>query len=693
MQQKANIVIIFILLSISAFCQEKKPAAQVIEDIIEEIAASTDEDLDYTQLAEALEYYYESPLNLNTCTPDELDQMVMLNDFQKQNILNYRNQRGKFLSIYELQLIEGLDYPTIKLVLPFVTINNENDQNEWKASNALKYGNHEIFLRTTNTIQNPVGYANVSDSAFEENPNSYYPGSKYRVYTRYKFNYKKNIQWGITAEKDPGEQFFAGEQKYGFDFYSAHLQIKNVGHFKTITVGDYQAQLGQGLIMWSYLSNSKTSYVLDVRKTDQGLKKYSSTDENAYLRGAGTTIQFNNFLVTLFASYKKMDANVQQNDTIDDFESYYSSLDNTGIHATPNQIAKKDAISESLGGSSLTWQHSVFKIGINAVALRYDIPIIKDSNAYNQYSFSGKENYNASTDFQLMFKGLHVFGEAAISRGCGKAVLVGALMQLAPQLSASIIYRNYGKDFHSVYGNAFSEGSTVQNEEGFYLGAEVHPVKNIKVSAYYDVFKFPWLKQQASALSKGQDFFTQIDYLVNRKVNMYARIKNEIKEENNSLENNGIATLGEVQKTSVRYHINYTINDNWSLKNRVEWSYYQAEGSLAEQGILLYQDVVCSPFLFPLDFTLRYALFETDSYNSRIYTYESDVLYAYSVPALYDQGTRFYLVLHYQLLSKLDIWLKYDQTWYPHKTSIGSGLNEIEDNVKSEIRFQLRLKI
>ncbi len=693
MTPKLQILALMLVLSLPSWAQQYKTGRQVIEDVVEKIASTTDEDLDYSEIAEDLEYYIEFPLNLNTATTDELEKLLMLNDFQIKSLLSYINKKGPMLTIYELQLIEGFTYPLIKSLLPFVNVQVDKKTESWNIKKGIKYGKNEIFFRTTSTLENPVGYENVSDSVRNEKPNNYYPGNKHRIYTKYKFNYKKKLQWGITAEKDPGEQFLAGEQKYGFDFYSAHLQIDDIGIFKTTVLGDYQVQLGQGLIMWSYLSNSKSAYVMDIRKKGQGLRKYSSTDENAYLRGAGTTLNFKNLYFTVFGSHKEFDATLSGNDTLSNEDIYFSSADISGIHATTSQIAKKDAITETLAGSNLAWHAKKFKLGISGVAYQYDIPLQKDTKIYNQFDFQGAENFNLSADFQYMFKGIHFFGEAAVSKNGGTAILTGALMELAPQLSGVVLYRNYSIDYQTAYGNAFAEGSRVQNEKGFYLGVEMHPVKKFKIAAYYDFFKFPWLKQQASAPSSGNDYLIQVDFVPARTLSMYARLKQEIKQENGEFDEIGIAELTDTDKLSARYHINYSVSNKWKFRNRIEISRYSDDRKEYEYGYLIFQDIVCSPFKFPLAFSLRYAIFETESYDSRIYTYESDVLYAYSVPALYDKGTRAYLLCRYKLHSNLDLWIRYSQTWYANKKSIGSGLNEIPGNTKSEIKFQLRWKI
>ena len=91
-----------------------------------------------------------------------------------------------------------------------------------------------------------------------------------------------------------------------------------------------------------------------------------------------------------------------------------------------------------------------------------------------------------------------------------------------------------------------------------------------------------------------------------------------------------------------------------------------------------------------LSANLRLQYFETNSYNSRIYVYESDVLYSFSIPAFYDKGFRYYFNLHYDATKKLQCWLRFSQTIYNNKTVVGSGLDEITGNLHSEIKLQLQ---
>ena len=86
----------------------------------------------------------------------------------------------------------------------------------------------------------------------------------------------------------------------------------------------------------------------------------------------------------------------------------------------------------------------------------------------------------------------------------------------------------------------------------------------------------------------------------------------------------------------------------------------------------------------------RVAIFDTDDYASRIYAYERDLLYSFSVPALYGEGRRSYVLLRYEPTSSLTIEAKYGVTWYPRRRTLGSGLNATDGPASREVRLQLR---
>ncbi|MBU8891749.1 MAG: helix-hairpin-helix domain-containing protein [Bacteroidales bacterium] len=684
--KNVGLVLFSLFLSVNTLAQK----VPTLEDLIEDIAGNTDAEIDYTSLYEDLNHYLNNPLNLNTATQEDLEKLQILNDFQVKSLLDYIKQKGQMLSIYELQLVYGFTLNDITKILPFVTILGIQADARFKIKNALKYGNHQVFLRGQEVLEEQVGYSPISDSALLESPNSRYLGSSYKLYTKYKYNYKNKIYWGFTAEKDAGEEFFAGTNKNGFDFYSAHLQVNDIGIIKTITLGDFQAKFGQGLVLWSDMGLGKTPYVLNIRKKAQGLKKYSSTNENIFMRGAGTTISVKNFDITTFYSNKKIDANIQDS-TENDIASV-SSFQNTGYHSVPSEIIDKDAIGEQIIGGNITYNHNRFKVGLTGVNYKYSSDLLKDTTPENQFKFQGDENTNIGLDYKFGFGDFSFFGEEAISANGGKAFLNGILVNLAPQVSFSAMHRHYDKNYQANFANAFAEASGSSNESGLYFGLELHPIKHWQVTAYFDTYQFPWIKTGIDAPSNGYDWFIQTDYAPARNLSMYLRLKNEEKLVNKNADS-GIDELTNQNNFKIRFHISYRINDQISLKNRVETATFKEGSEKPDYGYMIYQDIFYDFANIPLSFNMRFAVFETDSYDARIYAYESDILYAFSIPAYYSKGSRTYFNLKYSLGDYMDIWLRYAQTYYSDTNEISSGLTQINGNTKSEIKVQLRIRL
>ena len=86
---------------------------------------------------------------------------------------------------------------------------------------------------------------------------------------------------------------------------------------------------------------------------------------------------------------------------------------------------------------------------------------------------------------------------------------------------------------------------------------------------------------------------------------------------------------------------------------------------------------------------MRLQYFETGSYASRLYAYENDVMYSYSIPVFFDKGYRYYFTINYDVSKKLSLWLRWAQTIYRDKESVGSGQDEIAGNRKTEIKLQV----
>jgi DNA uptake protein ComE-like DNA-binding protein len=679
-----------------------------IQQKLENVAESTQsEDADYTDLVEALSRFAEHPINLNHTDREELEQLQLLNDIQINNLLVHINKNGNLITIYELQSIKGFDLQTIRKILPYVRVTDNFGTANFNLKEMFSRGQNMVMLRYGQTLEKQTGFTPIDSAALYKSPNSRYIGSPQKLYARYRFTYGGNVSWGVTAEKDQGELFFKDKQNFkydwynqslkgnqgtGFDFYSAHLYIHNIKFIKSLAIGDYQVTFGQGLTAWTSYAFGKTADVMGVKKSALGIHPYTSVDENKFLRGAAATFNFKGFELTGFYSKKHVDANVS--DTSQDGEvAAISALQATGYHTTPAEIADKHSLIQTIIGGNVGYKGRTFSVGLTALDYNLNKDFNRSLSYYSQFEFASKHNFNIGLDYNFIFRNFNLFGEEARSNNGGMAYLNGALVSLDPKLSLTFLHRYFARDYQNLEANAFAENSTPQNEKGTYIGITAKPNNVITITSYYDRFEFPWMKYQVDAPSHGNDYVAQINYTPSKKMDMYFRIRQREKQKNTSNPEAVISYLVPVKDNHYRFNISYSILPSVKLKSRVELIEYKLDNNKTQNGYVVYQDIMFNKIGKPLSVSLRYALFQTDSYDARIYTYETDIPGVYSIPALYDRGSRFYILLDYNITRRIEVWFHYSQTFYDNQQVISQGaLTEIKGSTKSEIRAQVKFK-
>lgn len=657
--------------------QEIPPASEQQLENLADIEQTETEDDNWLQ---ELEQFRKHPLNLNTADAEELKQLRMLTGLQIASLIRYRSLLGKFISLYELQAIPSWDIATIKKVLPFVTV-----ASPVSFSNTLRErlngGDHSLLLRVSQVLETARGFD-------MSRPGTKYLGSPQRIFFRYRYRYKNLLQWGIAGDKDAGEQFFKGAQRYGFDFYTVHFFAKKLGIVQSLALGDFTVNMGQGLIQWQSLAFKKSVDVMGIKRQSAVLRPYNSAGEFYFHRGAGITVKKGNLESTLFASSRKLSANFVA-DTVNN-EDFISSFLNSGYHRTPGEVHDRNILTQTALGANFTFRKSRWHAGINGVYYQFSLPVQKRNEPYNLYAISGRNWYNISADYSYTHKNLHFFGEAAVDRNFNKAFINGLLLSVDTRVDISLLHRHISKAYQAVYGNAFTENTYPTNEQGIYAGISIRPAIGWRIDAYADFFKFPWLKYLVDAPSRGTDFLSQVTYTPNRQVEVYTRYRNEAKQANQSGNSTVANYLVFLPRQNWRTQFSYKVNTSFTLRARTEILWFDRSGPNKENGYLFFTDVIYKPLLNPLSAGIRLQYFETDGYNSRIYAYENDVLYSYSIPAFFDKGFRYYLNLNYDLGKKLSFWLRLAQTVFENRTTVGSGLDEIPGNRRTELKLQAR---
>ena len=662
----------------AGYCQEIPPATeQQLENQTDADQGETEDDA----WLQDMEQFRKNPLNINQADAEELKQIRIITDLQIASLISYRNLFGKFISVYELQAVPAWDVSTIKKILPFITAASPISLSS-EASKRFRDGEHSFLLRISQVLERSRGFDKSTSG-------TKYLGSPQRIFFRHRYNYKNLLQFGISGDKDAGEQFFKGKQNKGFDFYSFHLFARKIGVIQSLALGDFTVNMGQGLIHWQSLAFKKSVDVMGVKRQSAILRPYSSAGEFYFHRGAGITVKKGKMEATAFGSVRKLSANFVA-DTVNN-EDFISSFLTSGFHRTESELADRNKLTQSTFGGNLTFKTNRWQVGVNGVYYRFSSPVQKRDEPYNLYAISGDTWHNFSVDYSYTYKNLHFFGEAAADKNFDKAFVNGLLVSVDPKIDISVVQRTIAAGYQAVNGNAFTENTYPTNETGFYIGAAIRPAAGWRIDAYADVFKFPWLKYLVDAPSNGKDFLTQVTYTPNKQTEIYSRFRYESKQANQSANSTVTNFLVFLPRQNWRTQVSFKPNQFLTLRSRAEMLWYDKKGNNNEKGFLGFVDVGYKPMMKPYSGIVRLQYFETDGYNSRIYAYENDVLYSYSIPAFFDRGFRYYLNLNYDLTRKLTLWLRWAQTLYSDKQIIGSGLDEIEGNSRSELRLQLRL--
>lgn len=668
------LLFVFVFLIEQGKAQLPEPAEQQIENL----SSQTEQEIEDDALLQSLHYFLRHPIELNTADEDDLRQLKILSEIHIRQLLQYRKLLGSLVSIYELQAVPGWNLDLIRRLRPFITVASTVSAAE-NLRQRFRGGDATLLMRFSTLLERQKG--------FDKKNATHFLGDANRYLLRYRYQYKNLLQYGVTGDKDAGERFFRHGGK-GFDFYSAHFFARKIKSIKALALGDFTVNMGQGLMQWQALAFNKGADVLNIKRQAPVLLPYTSAGEYNFHRGAGITVSKKNWEATAFISFTPLHANMGMDTTGE--QKIFTSFLTSGYHRTETELSDRYTIDQLSAGSVFRYSNQGLSLSANAIRYQFSSPLQKRVEPYNLFAVSGRNWSNYSVDYSYSFRNFHLFGELAVDQNFNTGVINGLQLSVDPKVDVAVLNRIISKKFNALYGNAFTEGVFPVNEEGIYLGLVVRPFYGFTISAYADQYEFPWLRYRTDASANGSDYLLQVEFTPNKKTLVYGRYRSEAKAKNATDDGRALHQLIIQPKQNLRLHLQSQITDRWLIKARTELVEYDRGGKDQQAGYVVFAEAA---YKGGFDFTanLRLQYFETDGYESRIYAYESDVLYGYSIPAFYDKGFRMYTNLRYDFDKKWSAWLRFSQTIYRNKNSIGTGLEEIQGNKKSEIKLQLRL--
>jgi hypothetical protein len=679
------IVSFFLILLIpQIICAQDFPHKEINPaTLVDEIFATQNGDASYEDLYENYLQLLSNPLDLNQVTDEQLRALYILTPQQIQSLLNYRVEAGPFISEYELQNIEGFTKEIFLKLAPFVIVEDANSSfNKSIFKRIAEEKNNYLLVRFGQTLEPQKGY---SESMASE---SRYTGSPSSFYSRFRTSRPADFSFGFTLKKDAGEtlDWNPSKKKYGFDYTSIHAQVLNKGKLKNLIVGDYQAQFGQGIALGSVFGLGKNGEaVTTVRRSNLGFLPFTSIYEAGYFRGAALSYQvIKNFMVHTMVSSRGRDGNIQ-----DSIQNTISSFSFTGLHRTATELANQNSLLETNLAVVANYKNKSLDAGILVHQTQFDRSFKKNLSPYNQFSFSGSENTNVGAFLNYSYNNFTFFSELVQTLNKGNALVAGALISLTPKLDVSLIYRKFDRNFYSFYSNALSENTVPQNESGVYWGWKYSVNKKVSLAGYVDLFQFPWLRFRSYSPSDGSEWLLRFNYRPSKNIYLFLQMREETKPRNTG-EGTNLYLVQPGKKTSYWANIEYAATPQLNFKSRAQFSTYELNGKEA-QGLAIMQDASLDWRKFSI--SGRYVLFDTDDFNNRQYVYEQDVWLAFSFPAYNGKGVRHYLLLQYQFSKKVDIYLRWAQTRYADKETIGTGGDTILGNTKNDVKFQIRFRL
>ena len=648
--------LIFILFPVQLIFSQIDSAQTSIDEIIQNLIEESSDETDNSGLIDKIQEMIDNPIDINSASLTDLMNIPGIDINTANRIIKYRKNSGRIYSIAELNTLKSIDENTLNIIKLFLKVDPTYDYGDQLPQTKLL--SIQLRNRISSNLQERDGFKNNK-----------FVGNNLKTYSRFKGKYG-HIHAGMTLDKDPGEKSYN-------DLFSSYLSFNDYGLFNKIIIGDYFAEFGQGLALWSPYSFSKsTDAIYPVKKNAHLIREYTSTDENKFFRGIATNLKFSNYNISLFYSKNNIDAN------IDTISGQIISTPVSGYHRTESELKEKNSANEKMmGGIINTSILDKFNLGL----LFYHSEYSNSFKHQNIFDISGsKFNYYAFS-YDIFFKNINLFGEIAYNEK-SVASFTNLEISVTDDLTFLSSLRSYPRNYFNLHGFGFGEQSNTQNEFGIYNGIKLKTRFGV-FNLYYDQFNFPFESYYSSLPSSGDEFL--LNYFVSPFKGLTTSLKFKIENKDVDTDVGSLVQINNREKSSIRLELRYKVNHEIEIKNRVEISKYKIDKlNISENGFMVFQDIK----FIPTDnfaFSGRIIFFRTDSFNTAIYEFENDLDGTYSITGLSNQGIRWYCLLKYKLFDMFKISVKYSEIYKPLEKSLGSGYTEINGNFDNQVSAQI----
>lgn len=555
-----------------------------------------------------------------------VEHLPLLSPFQRQALHNYIVLHGQLLSHKELLFVPGFDSALTALLEEVTTTEPYTAPRRWR----LADGRHTLLTAVGGTVEQAAGYR---DGRYE--------GDRLHALMCYGFSLYDKVELRLVADKDAGETW--GRNNY----VGYHLMLNNIGRLERLIMGRFNLQFGQGLTLWTGLQPFNLLGSAPLRY-GAGVRPAVTFYEEGWQEGVAARVRLSRILrLSLFGSRVE---------------------------------------GETLGGGHLELRRGNLIVGFTAAYTHLDSVITPNNYLYTQHYFRGDELFNGGIDAMWQWRRLTFYGEGAVDGDGHPAALGGMVLRPDGSHRLGLTARYYHPDYHNLHAQGYSLG-TRQGEQGLSLDAESRLPLGLTGLASLDVYRLTTLRYADYSPSEGCWLRLQLSRGWGSWLTATLRYAYRYKERNipnlDSTLYLGEGTLRRQWQGEVK-----AVAGAWTLTGRGVYVLYNSEAAALTGGGLV--SLAARYSRQRLQATAAVAWYDVDGYYARIYINESNLQYAWSMPALYGRGWRGYAVLRWRVNENLLLAAKYTLTWQPGVASMGSGAAQTDGPCRQTWMLQLR---
>jgi len=597
---------------------------------------------------EELENYLYNPLNINSCTVEDLMVFPWLSKWVAIDIIKYRTKNGYFKTLSEIRKVKSLDKDTYEKIRVYIVA-----RDPWTKTR----GNVQVRLKldkpdTKEYINAPWPYHN--------------PEYVYNKFNLYLGDY---LETGYTLRRDlgtaggyQGAPEFNLENAYRYFLSKYWIQVSNLWFVQRAVAGNYKVQFNQGLVFYG---SGMLGISRPVVVNSKGISRDTGSNPNTNYHGIAVDTKFKKLLVTLLYSDKLYDVTLSTNGYVKTKLPSISA--NMGYIAdTVNPGTGYRKLREQLIGGRVGYALFGGETGVIGYTANYS-PELRTVLDTGEYEFQGTVNTVTGIYANYrFFDKLGLYTEYALCSGNGDAWIV----QTEYNLGNIVIYNNfhgYSKNYYNFHGGAIGEEETNKNEQGAVLAMQ-YKIKGTEMFCYYGYYHHP-LPEDTVEPKTTNVLSWEYKQLLTTKLTLFFSEKDEFSTENFKLTPPSVKYIDQpVHSSKTRVQMDWSAGAKTTVRVKLEQKRKNINGDKFN----------CKYYGYLYLAGLKHELMPGLQLDTRAVFFDGpqDEIYLSDVEPLWDRiyssylfnplgkGIRYYVVLKQKASENVSVWVAYENTEY-----------------------------